>query len=540
MTDLELQEKLSSISLEDIFCISLGEEEFLCQDYVVSFSESFYLQHQDVIDTFVKEFCRCQRDVFHFIKLASPYFMRKDFLEIIRDNSTLSDVDFYMCSLSKEAYDILKESSSIEHIGSQSVCSELEYCYDKRLNAVVDREIKEFLQVKNILYDKELSISGELTDMQVQEICDLLKNRTVQGSITFSKMVDGNKIKKIIDCVEKLEKNQEKKTVFNIYIEDRNHFSYFDFCDKKQNSRINVFTRTDEVTDMNVYIQVEKEITKLLGDYSRFAQELSPFEKLILIHRCVSSFRPYRKEENEEDWKNSRMLHKLLFTDQIVCAGFSFLTSDLGQRLSLTISEEYAMTQRDTTTTYTHMNDIVFLDDDKYDFHGVYLMDTTFDNNESNIFIFNHFLLTPEEYSGHMKKMYTAGFSLLSVDDKEKFSNIISNRTNELLPLISILKYYYPDNELFSVAFPDYDSWKSFYLSHTDALFELARNVEVPPISESKFIQAIIHLEQVINPDISDDDLQRRVEATMGFYHKRCWELFEDGYRSFSPPQKVM
>ena len=540
MTDLELQEKLSNISLEDIFCISLGEEDFLYQRFVVSFSENFYHQHQDVIDTFVKEFCRCERDVFHFIKLASPYFMRKDFLEIIRDNSTLSNVDFYMCSLSKEAYDILKESSSLEHIGSQSVCPELEYCYDKRLTAVVDREIKGFLQVKNILYDEELSISGELTDKQAQEICDLLKNRTVQGSITFSRMIDGNKIKKIIDCVEKLEENQEKKTVFNIYIEDRNHFSYFDFCDEKQNSRINVFTRTDEVTDMNVYIQVEKEITKLLGDYSRFAQELSPFEKLLWIHRCVSSFRPYKKEENEKDWKNSRLLHKLLFTDQIVCAGFSFLTADFGQRLSLPIMEEYSMTQRDTSTNYTHMNDIVFLDDDKYDIHGVYLMDTTFDNNESNIFIFNHFLLTPEEYSGHMKKMYTSGFSLLSIDDKEKFSNIILSRTNEILPLISILKYYYPDNELFSVAFPDYDSYKSFYLSHVDTLFELARDVEVSPIFESNFIQAITHLEQVMNPTNSEENLQRRVEATMGFYHKRCRKLFENGYRSFLPPQKVM
>ena len=92
------------------------------------------------------------------------------------------------------------------------------------MTAVVDREIKGFLQVKNILYDEELSISGELTDKQAQEICDLLKNRTVQGSITFSRMIDGNKIKKIIDCVEKLEENQEIKTVFNIYIEDRNHF----------------------------------------------------------------------------------------------------------------------------------------------------------------------------------------------------------------------------------------------------------------------------------------------------------------------------
>ena len=42
MTDLELQEKLSNISLEDIFCISLGEENFLYQRFVVSFSENFY------------------------------------------------------------------------------------------------------------------------------------------------------------------------------------------------------------------------------------------------------------------------------------------------------------------------------------------------------------------------------------------------------------------------------------------------------------------------------------------------------------------
>lgn len=60
MTDLELQEQLSNISLEDIFCISLGEEDFLCQRFVVSFSEKFYHQHQEVIDTFVKEFCKCE------------------------------------------------------------------------------------------------------------------------------------------------------------------------------------------------------------------------------------------------------------------------------------------------------------------------------------------------------------------------------------------------------------------------------------------------------------------------------------------------
>ena len=96
------------------------------------------------------------------------------------------------------------------------------------------------------------------------------------------------------------------------------------------------------------------------------------------------------------------------------------------------------------------------------------------------------------------------------------------SRTNEILPLISILKYYYPDNELFSVAFPDYDSYKSFYLSHVDTLFELARDVEVSPIFESNFIQAITHLEQVMNPTNSEENLQRRVEATMGFYHKRC------------------
>lgn len=543
MTSQELEEKLSQISMDDLFCIYISDDtaDMFYEYPSLGFSESFYLEHKSIVDSFVKKYCSYPRNgsFLSFLKLASPHFMSKDILESIRDNHTLKEVDFYGCELSKEAFDIMKENPNLSVIDSLFVCSELRDCYDIRLGATVNREIHGFLRVKDLLYSDDIHIYGDLKEAELIEICQLLSKRKVYGTISFHDMRNGSNIKKIMDVIDDLEQDGVDKTQYQIVVSDRSSFLYDVFVDQKQNSRICVFTKTDEVTDMNVYIQVENKIRELFENYNVYQDLLSPLEKVIFLHQMVSSFRNYKKEGSDEDWRNSRLLHKLLFSDQIVCAGFSFLLSDLGSRFDLPILELEATANHSTTDDYNHMNNIVFLDDDKYDIHGVYLLDTTADNNQLNIFIFNHCLLTPDEYRHHPSDLYTAGFSLLGVDDFDMFSKRIKNHREEGTILSSILKNYYPDHSLFQYVMSDSDV-DSFYLMHLEDLFQMSRNMKVSPICDEKFSQAITHLEEVLHPELKDYQVQEKVQFTMDFYRQRNQEIFGDTSRTPLAIQKKL
>lgn len=537
MTDKELEEKLSQISMDRLFSLYIYDDSEEIEDvfYECSslfFSKTFYLKHKDVINSFVKKVCSYSREgmFLNSIKLASPYFMSRDILESIRDNPTLEEVDFGDCELSKEAFDILKENSSLSHIGSSSVCSELEHCYDNRLGAVVNREIHRFLTVRDLLYSDNVKIYGDLTEDELEDICQLLSKRKIHGTIDFIGTECGSSIKKIIDTIDEHEKDNLERTQYRIHISNRSSFSYDAFVDPQQNSKIQVITTTDEVTDMNVYIKVENEMKKLFGIYEVYRDKLSPFEQVIFLHHLVSSFRKYKEESNDEDWRNSRLLHKLLFSDQIVCAGFSFLLSDLGNRFDLPISEVFTNANHYTNGNYNHMNNIVFLDDDKYDIHGVYLLDATGDNSPSDIFIFNYCLLTADEYRNHPLDLYTSGFSLIGVDDFEMFSKRIKEHSEDAQFLLSILNKYYPDYPLFQYNVQD-DDFQSLYLGHLEDLFQMSRDMKITPISDEQFSEAITNLEKVLHPELNDSQVQEKVQYTMDLYHQRNQEIYGDSSR---------
>ena len=59
------------------------------------------------------------------------------------------------------------------------------------------------------------------------------------------------------------------------------------------------------------------EITK---EYKEQENKLSPLERLMWIYSIVETYRKYEKENREEDWKQSRYLHYVLFSEYLVCA----------------------------------------------------------------------------------------------------------------------------------------------------------------------------------------------------------------------------
>lgn len=106
----------------------------------------------------------------------------------------------------------------------------------------------------------------------------------------------------------------------------------------------------------------------------------SPAEKLFYAYNIVKS-RIYKKEEKHEDETISRNLAEILKCKKIVCEGFAnFL---LGLCEVLEIPTEKIIWIHKNKRKSGHDTVAVYLNDEKYNIHGIYAIDPTWDSKEN-------------------------------------------------------------------------------------------------------------------------------------------------------------
>ena len=106
----------------------------------------------------------------------------------------------------------------------------------------------------------------------------------------------------------------------------------------------------------------------------------SPAEKLFYAYNIVKS-RIYKKEEKHEDETISRNLAEILKCKKIVCEGFAnFL---LGLCEVLEIHTEKIIWIHKSERKAGHDTVAVYLNDEKYNIHGIYAIDPTWDSKQN-------------------------------------------------------------------------------------------------------------------------------------------------------------
>lgn len=106
----------------------------------------------------------------------------------------------------------------------------------------------------------------------------------------------------------------------------------------------------------------------------------SPAEKLFYAYNIVKS-RIYKKEEKHEDETISRNLAEILKCKKIVCEGFAnFL---LGLCEVLEIPTEKIIWIHKSERKAGHDTVAVYLNDEKYNIHGIYAIDPTWDSKQN-------------------------------------------------------------------------------------------------------------------------------------------------------------
>lgn len=540
MEKFDFEKKLSEFKEKGLLTIIIDDSEELEYDGwgIIYIPRDLYLDNKDFVDEYIKDFCMTDRTkYFGMLTLYSDYHITEEYLNLISKNKTVKRLNLNNSNcdyiLTKEHFEILKRNSSLAEIETSDVEPCLENEYDKRLCAVMGRRVSEYLTVSNILYSENLRMIGSISLEEFEDIKKYLKDRKLHGSIEFSYNHDAEIIKSIIDFVNEKEENDDEKTKIVIEVSDRNKIDYKVFDDEKQNSTISVITTTDMPTDMNVYKKKEEKIREVIGDIMNHEDELTPFEKLLWLYDNVTKFRTYKKEGASDDWKESRLLHKFMFNDKIVCAGYSFLLADLAKRLGLNIREVLVDVDENIIDDvhYNHMANVCDLRDEEYGIDGIYLIDSTQDNNKhENFYVLNHCLITPEEYKGYIVNNYVQGFSMLECENFEEFVKLVEKDKNSLVVLAQLIENRFCDEEIFSYEFYDLDGEINYYFRESKKLYDLSRKINSKPIGLDLICKAIIKIQRIKNTEISDEELMEKLDKICHLFVKREEIIFPKNF----------
>lgn len=107
------------------------------------------------------------------------------------------------------------------------------------------------------------------------------------------------------------------------------------------------------------------------------ANNLSPAEILMYAYDIMKTF---RYKENEEDKDKSRYLHNIVMTDYIVCVGYAKFMEQILKENNIKAVEVGVTCDLGNGEYGGHARNLVYLDDDKYDIHGIYAIDATWDS----------------------------------------------------------------------------------------------------------------------------------------------------------------
>lgn len=152
----------------------------------------------------------------------------------------------------------------------------------------------------------------------------------------------------------------------------------------------------------NVYFSMRGNDSLVLFDECKKTQEyisstvsdieslhLSPLEKLMYVYDIVRD-RIYKEEDSGDELFESRDLTRVLLGDKIVCEGYARLMCTLLSKLNID-NMKYRLICNDVEGI-GHSRVVVYIDDEKYDVHGVYYFDPTADHrtDETRDFLYRY------------------------------------------------------------------------------------------------------------------------------------------------------
>ena len=253
------------------------------------------------------------------------------------------------------------------------------------------------------------------------------------------------------------------------------------------------------------------------------AMKLSPLETAIFVYDYIRE-KTYKHEQEGSSYALSRDTYQAINNDDIVCMGYANIYSAILNKLGIKcetitlngINEEEA----------GHARNLLKIDDDKYNVHGLFISDPTFDSRDKNdrtkwLYRYAHFMKKRKDFINvdRINSLDDSVFGYLdthSIEDTDELisiymknpiemlmkNNKLDNEYNKARKLVNVLTYLYGN-----ATFEDNNETRiKIYKEHEDEIIHDYNET----LDMSTFIKALIRvrfIESKIDPKTFKYDL---------------------------------
>lgn len=288
----------------------------------------------------------------------------------------------------------------------------------------------------------------------------------------------------------------------------------------------------DNIFQMNRTTSQEKydNMEKQLNDFITYikSQNLSPIEQVMVVYDRAKMFESAGNDTSLE----VRQLPDVMANNRAVCAGYTNFFNECMARLGYKncAIESYI-------GNVSHMHSLVEINDDKYDIHGIYNFDPTFDsldiNSEDRTMSYAFFGRSVEEIN-HLREQRTPrGVSIAlmkGMDGKyNEVSNEIPTRT------MNIVNGFFPseENSRFIkehyAELKDKSNWPSLNEEHLFQISNLGfkvRHAENIPVDTLE--QIISNVRKIENPNLSEEQIKSQMDRIREFNNSQFSKYYND------------
>lgn len=251
--------------------------------------------------------------------------------------------------------------------------------------------------LKNIKEINYLSLKCPLSTEEINNL-KYLKNGTTLNLRFNNELVtsEGEFLLNVIEIFKKISKLPYKYNII-LNIDRRELLRQSEIIPNKP-ANINLSINSDDyIYSLDDYINEENKLQQLIEPIKK--ANLSPFEKYLAVYDIVKNYKPF----NNSDPNKGRELRQVLDDNNpnMVCSGYVRLLNDLLAKVNIPskfISLKYDISSKQPTIPLKveykdHSRNLIKIDDDKYNIHGIYLADTTW-NNHPNWDLYTNSILT--------------------------------------------------------------------------------------------------------------------------------------------------
>ena len=304
--------------------------------------------------------------------------------------------------------------------------------------------------------------------------------------------------------------------------------------------------------DVNIitFINIMKKLDNMVNPI--IDTDLSILEKYLYVYNLTTHFKAYKEEDYRED--DALSLFKIFEpnNDLIVCGGFAKVLFELCKRIGIKNQlikvNTYDVSDTEYKRSSPHIRNISRIIDTKYNIDGIYINDSTWDNN-LNEELYTTSLLTPyESLSLYNINIGTGNHDLFSAQSYDEFIyQLEKDSKNDYIIFkhtLNYIMYLYPEFINILNKIPSYREFNNDYnklLSDeefTNCIFNFIYDKCNKRISGKIIMDALVNILKTIHKDISNEEIEEYIKSVSKSNIDNYDKLFlitkeyDDGYYS--------